>query len=112
MQTPPRFPPRLVPTLTDIVDLPDDVSSVTTATTATTVAPVAPVAGVPDGLQEQLIQSVMLRVDAILAKRLHEAVAELVHTHTALMAPILQQQIEVAVREAVVDALAASRAAA
>ena len=99
MQTPPRFPPRLVPTLTDVVHLPD------------AEVPVNPAPSVPEGLQEQLVQSVMLRVDAILSKRLHEAVAELVHTHTALMAPLLQQQIEVVVREAVVDALAATQSA-
>jgi hypothetical protein len=105
MQTPPRFPPRLVPTLTDIVDIPDEGSA------AVSIAPVSPVARQPDGLQEQLIQGVMLRVDAILSKRLHDAVAELVHTHIGLMAPVLHQQIEVVVREAVVEALAASHSA-
>ena len=97
MQTPTRFPPRLVPTLTDVVHLPDADN------------PVNPAPSVSEGLQDQLVQSVMLRVDAILSKRLHEAVAELVHTQTALMVPMLQQQIEVVVREAVVDALAASQ---
>ncbi len=84
----PRTPPRFVPTLTEVVR---------------SGAAVRADAGVS---QEQLVQRVMQRVDMALERRLREAIAATVLEQTRALGPILREEIELVVREAVAQALA------
>ncbi|MBX3587588.1 MAG: hypothetical protein KF796_13190 [Ramlibacter sp.] len=88
----PRVPPRYVPTLTDVVR----------ATSAAAPDAVAPL----DGLQEQIIHRVMQRVDLSLERRLREAIATLVLEQTRHLGPLLREEIEAIVRQAVSEAVA------
>jgi hypothetical protein len=83
-----RTPPRFVPTLTEVVH--------------------AGVAARPEpGLsQEQLVERVMQRVDVTLERRLREAIAAAVLEQTRALGPILRDEIELVVREAVSQAFA------
>jgi hypothetical protein len=87
---PARTPPRFVPTLTEVVR--------------------SGAAGAPrsePGLtQEQLVQRVMQRVDMSLERRLREAIAATVLEQTKALGPILREEIEHVVREAVAQAFA------
>ncbi len=102
MQTPPffpsRLPPRFVPTLTEVVQLPADLP--------THQAEVAASIPAPDGLQAHLVQRVMLRVDVLLSQRVSAAVAEVVSRHLQQMEPLLHQAIENTVYDAVCEAMA------
>jgi hypothetical protein len=86
----PRTPPKFVPTLTEVV------RSGTAGATK------------PDGglTQEQLVQRVMQRVDMALERRLREAIAATVLEQTRALGPILREEIELVVREAVSQAFA------
>lgn len=93
-----RLPPRFVPTLTEVVQLPADLS-----------APHAEVAAnipAPDGLQAHLVQRVLLRVDVLLSQRVNDAVAEVVSRHLQQLEPLLHQAIENTVYDAVCEAMA------
>lgn len=83
-----RTPPRFVPTLTEVVR---------------SGAGARADAGVS---QEQLVQRVMQRVDMALERRLREAIAATVLEQTRALGPVLREEIELAVREAVSQALA------
>lgn len=86
-----RTPPRFVPTLTEVVR--SGVSSSTTKAEA--------------GLtQEQLVARVMQRVDLMLDRKLREAIAATVLEQTRALGPILREEIELVVREAVSQAFA------
>lgn len=85
-----RTPPRYVPTLTEVVQAPS--SSVRT-----------PVINLSE---EQLVHRVMQRIDLSLDRRLREAIATTVLEHTRLLGPLLREDIEAAVRQAVSQALA------
>lgn len=84
-----RTPPKYVPTLTEVVR-----------------GGVA--ASRPDGglTQEQLVARVMQRVDLMLDRKLREAIAATVLEQTRALGPILREEIEVVVREAVSRAFA------
>jgi len=84
---PDRLQPQFVPTLTEVVQLPADMPE-------------------PEGLQAQLVKRVMMRVDAMLAQRMNEAMAEVVLSHLQKMAPLLHQTIESTVNSAVCEAMA------
>lgn len=85
-----RVPPRFVPTLTEVVrPVPG----------AAEPAPAAPPVD-----QEQIVQRVMQRVDAHLERRLREALAAAIVEHTRTLGPILQDEIEAVVRQAVAEA--------
>lgn len=89
-----RMPPRFVPTLTEVV-VPLE-------------PPPAPVAQ-PEftaEMQEQLVHRVLQRVDLVLNQRLREALSELVVSHTQSIEPLLRQEIELVVRDAVSAAVA------
>ncbi|AEG93036.1 hypothetical protein [Ramlibacter tataouinensis] len=88
--------PRFVPTLTEVVK------------PAGEAAPPVP-AGVAE---EQLVHRVMQRVEQELDKRLREAIATVVIEHTRTLGPLLRQEVEAAVRQAVSQALADESAAA
>jgi uncharacterized protein (DUF4415 family) len=85
-----RIPPRFVPTLTEVVR---------PAAGGAETAPPAPAVS-----QEQIVQRVMQRVDASLERRLREALAAAIVEHTRTLGPIVQDEIEAVVRQAVADA--------
>jgi len=85
-----RTPPRYVPTLTEVVQAPSPLAR-------------PPVVGLSE---EQLVHRVMQRIDLSLDRRLREAIATTVLEHTRLLGPLLREDIEAAVRQAVSQALA------
>jgi hypothetical protein len=88
-----RTPPKFVPTLTEVV-----------RSSAQGAAGTAKSEG---GLtEEQLVQRVMQRVDIALERRLREAIASTVLEQTRALGPILREEIELVVREAVSQAFA------
>jgi hypothetical protein len=88
-----RNPPRFVPTLTEVVHAPPSATP-------------PPVAGPVQGLtEEQWVQRIMQRIDMTLDRRLREAVATVIVDQTRNLAPLLREQVESVVREAVAQAL-------
>jgi len=90
-------PPRFVPTLTDVVHQADHFN------------PKPPVGGVQHNavqLEDQIVHRVMQRVDLVLERRLREAVAQVILSHTQALAPRLREEIELVVRESVSQAVA------
>ncbi len=89
-----RTPPQFVPTLTEVVR--EGVA-----------------ASRPDGglTQEQLVARVMQRVDLMLERKLREAIAATVLEQTRALGPILRDEIEHVVRDAVSQAFADELAA-
>lgn len=86
-----RNPPRFVPTLTEVV------RSGAAATGQAVSAALS---------QEQLVHRIMQRVELTLEKRLREAIATTVLQQTQMLGPLLREEIELAVRESVEQALA------
>ena len=117
-----RTPPRFVPTLTAIVDLPESAQAELPdlATVNGLQAPPAePVVGLPHDEplsdpaarqtfqpEEQLVHRVRGQVDLTLEQRLGDAVSVAVRQQFDLMLPRLREEIEQVVRLAIVDALA------
>lgn len=89
-----RTPPRFVPTLTEVVKGGEAA---------------VPTAGGPT--EEQLVLRVMQRVDLTLERRLREAIASTVLEQTRALGPILREEIEIVVRQAVSQAFAEELAA-
>jgi ribosome-binding protein aMBF1 (putative translation factor) len=83
-----RTPPKFVPTLTEVVK---------------SGAAAREDAGLS---QEQLVQRVMQRVDIALERKLREAIASTVLEQTRALGPILREEIELVVRDAVSQAFA------
>ena len=89
-------PPRFVPTLTEVVQGSGDPE-----------IPVEPGNALnAEAFQHHLVQRILRSVDVTLERRLREAVGELILEHTQTLAPLLREQIEITVREAVSLALA------
>ena len=90
-------PPRFVPTLTDRVTL-----------TESAVAPqsAAMPAAVRAAVEEQITQRVMQRIDVVLERRLREAVAQVILSHTQTLGPRLRDEIQLVVLESVQQAVA------
>lgn len=86
-----RNPPRFVPTLTEVV------RSGGAATGEVVSAALS---------QEQLVHRIMQRVELTLEKRLREAIATTVLQQTQMLGPLLREEIELAVRQSVEQALA------
>lgn len=87
-------PPRFVPTLTDVVHAVNDTQ---------------PAVAVPQkhvNMEDQIVHRVMQRVDLILDRRLREAVGQVILAHTQTLAPRLREEIELVVRESVMQAVA------
>ncbi|HEY8050321.1 MAG TPA: hypothetical protein VIE63_14195 [Ramlibacter sp.] len=84
-----RTPPKFVPTLTEVVR--------GGATSAKAEGGMT---------QEQLVARVMQRVDLMLERKLREAIASTVLEQTRALGPILREEIELVVREAVSQAFA------
>ena len=116
MSTPPRMPPRFVPTLTDVVHLPEtavlseaQAAPPPAAVQAPVPAPAeAPVAAspLPHGIEEYVVHRVMQRVDVVLDQRLREAIVLVVQEQTRSMVPRLREEVEAVVRHAVYEAVA------
>lgn len=132
MTTSPRTPPRYVPTLTDVVHLPDPAQSMSSksgdvpaaaiaapaleavAASAPQVSdPVPPpcaqdavVGRLPEGIEEHLVHRVLQRVDLMLDQRLREAIALVMQEQTRSMVPRLREEVESVVRHAVYEAVA------
>ncbi|HEY0886688.1 MAG TPA: hypothetical protein VGE20_15465 [Ramlibacter sp.] len=88
-----RPPPRYVPTLTEVVQPPASLGSEPAgAAEATALA------------QEDVVRRVLQRVDAMLERRLRERVAAVVMEQTQALAPLLRDEIEASVRQAVAEA--------
>lgn len=83
-----RTPPKFVPTLTEVV------------------RGGAPARSEEVASQEQLVQRVMQRVDMALERRLRESIAAAVLEQTRALGPILREEIELVVRDAVARAFA------
>jgi hypothetical protein len=83
-----RTPPKFVPTLTEVV------------------RGGAPARTEEAASQEQLVQRVMQRVDMALERRLRESIAAAVLEQTRALGPILRDEIEHVVRDAVARAFA------
>lgn len=83
-----RTPPKFVPTLTEVVH------------------GGTPARAEDSASQEQLVQRVMQRVDMTLERRLRESIAAAVLEQTRALGPILREEIELVVREAVSQAFA------
>jgi hypothetical protein len=87
-------PPRFVPTLTDVVE-PAGYSSFFKTTRH------------DEGqLEDQIVHRVMQRVDLVLERRLREAVGQVILAHTQTLGPRLREEIELVVRESVIQAVA------
>ena len=92
------IPPRFVPTLTDRVEAPERATQ-----------PIAAVAAADLNLatfEDQMTHRVMQRVDLVLERRLREAVAQVILSHTQALGPRLREEIELVVRESVNQAVA------
>lgn len=83
-----RHPPRYVPTLTEVVKAPAGASPAESGLS-----------------EEQLVHRIMQRVDLTLERRLREAVASVVLEQTRSLGPVLREEIELVVRQAVSQAL-------
>ena len=64
------------------------------------------VRGLPDGREEFIVHRVMQRVDAVLARRLSEAIATVVQEQTRSVLSRLREEIESVVRQSVYEAVA------
>lgn len=91
-----RTPPRYVPTLTEVVRAP---------------TPTAGVAPLPAIDQEQWVRRIMQRVELTLDRRLREAVAAVIVEQTRNLGPLLREEVEAVVREAVAQAMSDELAA-
>jgi hypothetical protein len=87
-----RSPPRYVPTLTHVVTPPAE--------------PLPELArGEAAGpTREQVVERVMRRVDVTLERRLREAIGAVVIEQTRSLGPLLRDEIEAVVRQAVAEA--------
>lgn len=90
-------PPRFVPTLTDRV-MPAEPSQAHEV--------LSYVAREPAALEDQIVHRVMQRVDLVLERRLREAVAQVILSHTQTLGPRLREEIELVVLESVNQAVA------
>jgi hypothetical protein len=90
-------PPRFVPTLTDIVQ---------PVMAQEQRLPSAPTPAAIELLEDQVVHRVMQRVDLVLERRLREAVGQVILAHTQALGPRLREEIELVVRESVIQAVA------
>lgn len=92
-------PPSFVPTLTDVVRLVDYTSSKPQPFNNDIQQNAVQ-------LEDQIVHRVMQRVDLVLERRLREAVAQVILSHTQALGPRLREEIELVVRESVSQAVA------
>ncbi|BEP61596.1 hypothetical protein GmRootV213_21500 [Variovorax sp. V213] len=115
-----RTPPRFVPTLTTVLDLPAETPAAEPASpVAAPAAPIDPAEAValPPAeqrseaeivrLEEQLLHRVLQRVDLSLEERLSDTVSAAVQQQLDAMVPRLREEIEAVLRALVIEAMAA-----
>ncbi len=113
-----RTPPRFVPTLTTVLDLPAEPAAEAARPAAPTppVDPAQAVALPPAAqrseadivrLEEQLLHRVLQRVDLSLEERLSDTVSAAVQQQLDAMVPRLREEIEAVLRALVIEAMAA-----
>lgn len=113
-----RTPPRFVPTLTTVLDLPAEPAAEAAKPAAPTppVDPAQAVALTPAAqrseadivrLEEQLLHRVLQRVDLSLEERLSDTVSAAVQQQLDAMVPRLREEIEAVLRALVIEAMAA-----
>ena len=106
----PRIPPKFVPTLTEVVQLPE-----AAAVQSLDFSPTNPASGSQERSSNALDNAIterteltlrlLQRVDVLLERRIRAAVSNAVALHTAALIGELRPIIEQAVQEAVSDAL-------
>ena len=91
-----KGPPRYVPTLTEVVHpafLPEPAPDQAAVPAVTS-----------DEAKALMVQRVLQRTDLMIERRLHEAIEHLMLEHTQAIMPRLREEIELVVRESVVQA--------
>jgi len=122
-------PPRFVPTLTDVVELPDNAvplelgleltsqpqipqtaalipDAPLTASTTPPVTEKPPSAPMHTGLEEEVIHRVLHRVDIVLDQRLRKSIGNAVEEQINTIAERLRDELETIIRHAVYEAVA------
>lgn len=117
-----RTPPRFVPTLTTVLDLPGEPLGAAEAATPASAPPPpavdpAEAVALPPAeqrsdaeivrLEEQLLHRVLQRVDLSLEERLSDTVSAAVQQQLDAMVPRLREEIEAVLRALVIEAMAA-----
>ncbi|GAC1355478.1 MAG: hypothetical protein NVSMB34_08730 [Variovorax sp.] len=115
-----RTPPRFVPTLTTVLDMPAEPASAephkVSGAPAPQPDPARAVALPPSAqlsqaeivsLEEQLLHRVLQRVDLSLEERVSDAVSAAVQNQLDVMVPRLRHEIETVLRALVIEAMAA-----
>ncbi|MET0311844.1 MAG: hypothetical protein ABW051_07315 [Burkholderiaceae bacterium] len=95
---PNKAPPKFVPTLTEVVQ--------GRPAMAQGAQEEGPLSHDPALMEDQIVHRVMQRLDMTLERKLREAVATLVLEQTQSLAPLLREEIELAVRQSVSEAVA------
>ncbi len=88
-QLPPRNPPRFLPTLTEVVQVP--------------ISGVHSNGALPD--PEQIVQRILQRLDGQLKTSVQAAIQDMVREQLQVLEPLLMQEVELAVRQAVHEVL-------
>ena len=118
-----RTPPRFVPTLTTVLDLPAEAAEAGAAEPASPPAAAPPPVDLAEAvalppaeqrsdaeivrLEEQLLHRVLQRVDLSLEERLSDTVSAAVQQQLDAMVPRLRQEIEAVLHALVIEAMAA-----
>ena len=112
-----RTPPRFVPTLTTVLDIPAEPASPEPADVPAPQPDAASAVALPPAaqltqaeivsLEEQLLHRVLQRVDLSLEERLSDAVSAAVQQQLDDMVPRLRGEIEAVLRALVIESMAA-----
>jgi hypothetical protein len=112
-----RTPPRFVPTLTTVLEVPAEPASPEPQAAAALQPDPASVMALPPAVQlsqaeivsleEQLLHRVLQRVDLSLEERLSDTVSAAVQHQLDAMVPRLRHEIEAVLRALVIEAMAA-----
>lgn len=102
-----RRPPRFVPTLTTVVNMPSAIQDICVDVIGTPLtAPHDPEAvAEASAAREQLLHRVLLRIDSTLEQRLSEAVSTAAEKQLESIVPKFRMEIEGALRSLVAEAL-------
>jgi hypothetical protein len=112
-----RTPPRFVPTLTTVLEVPPEPSAVEPEAAPATQPDPASAMALPPAMQlsqaeivsleEQLLHRVLQRVDLSLEERLSDTVSAAIQHQLDAMVPRLRNEIEAVLRALVIEAMAA-----
>jgi hypothetical protein len=112
-----RTPPRFVPTLTTVLEIPEEPVSAEAPGASTSQPDPASAVALPPSMQlsqaeivsleEQLLHRVLQRVDLSLEERLSDAVSAAVQHQLDAMVPRLRGEIEAVLRALVIESMAA-----